>query len=411
MASDLAKYDPDGAAGARATGGAGAVAILVGRHAPHLVIDPFKKGCFSQNAWDFYKPYMEKEFPVVDAPATLRCYFNAVDKCCEELTKTLVSSSSRFSADKNKDTISETFDFHIFHSPFYKIVEKSFARIRRNEEKNDFSEEFGKSWSKEVEREWVGKSREAFLNKVHPALVFSQRIGNMYTPSIYGSLVAFLARALPEEFVEGSSVPNQSVLESSNNSYLDDMSSISNEDSHLDDMQSLHSLPDDTNSRSPTHNSGCGSGMKATLANLPRQTSSKTISMFSYGSGLISSIYAINLYSKPLYKFENTCYSSSTPNSIPSPPKQQKQSPNTPDYNHLFSLSNLVHNCQNLVKMLDSRKKISPEEFIEILKTKTQRPGLYVSPDEKVRKEDMFEDAFYLDEVDSMFRRSYKQNC
>jgi 3-hydroxy-3-methylglutaryl CoA synthase len=231
------------------------------------------------------------------------------------------------------------------------------------------------------------------------------------------------SKSLPEEFVEGSSSPNThhntlNVLESSNNSYLDDMSSISNEDSHLDDMQSLHSLPDDTNSRSPTHNSGCGSGMKATLANLPRQTSSKTISMFSYGSGLISSIYAINLYSKPLYKFENTCsstgssnYHSAQPNSMPSPPKQQKQSINIPDYNHLFRLSNLVHNCQNLVKMLDSRKKISPEEFIEILKTKTQRPGLYVSPDEKVRKEDMFEDAFYLDEVDTMFRRSYKQNC
>ena len=39
----------------------------------------------------------------------------------------------------------------------------------------------------------MGVAREDFENRVHPTLTFSQRIGNMYTPSIYSSLVSLIA--------------------------------------------------------------------------------------------------------------------------------------------------------------------------------------------------------------------------
>lgn len=460
VTSDLAKYDPNGAPGARATGGAGAVAILVGRNAPHIIIDPVRKGCYSQNAWDFYKPYMEKEFPVVDAPATLRCYFNAVDRCCEQLTQTLARASNEShqslygrgdhgttleDKDQDRASISKNYDYHIFHSPFYKIVEKSYARILRNEHVGNFrngkiDENNNMGWTKEVEREWVNKSKESFLSKVHPGLKFSQRIGNMYTPSIYGSLIAFLAEGLPKEFLEKGSTfisSNTStcetlkVKESNSSGYFDDSGRIQAadamsidqsqtfEDSHLDDLQSL---PDDldhnqsrrsSNLSSSNHDVGhaCQSGhgllarpseeietlntnINSSSANATANDTNKfkRISMFSYGSGLISSIYTINLYSQPRYIYENKTLDIDS------------------NYNNLFSLENLVKNCQELVSLLDSRTKITPKEFIEILETKTQRPGLYKSPLIEDRQKRLFEDCFYLDVVDDKFRRFYKSN-
>ena len=53
VASDAAVYDPNGSPGARATGGAGAVAILVGRNAPHITVNPKWRASYSRDVWDF----------------------------------------------------------------------------------------------------------------------------------------------------------------------------------------------------------------------------------------------------------------------------------------------------------------------------------------------------------------------
>lgn len=457
IASDLAKYDPNGAPGARATGGAGAVAILVGRNAPHLVIDPAKKGCYSQHVWDFYKPYMEQEFPVVDAPATLKCYFEAVDQCVYELKKNL-----------NGENIANTFDYHIFHSPFYKIVEKSFARICCNEQENNFlnSEtltESNKTWSKETERAWVAKSKEDFLNKVHPTLTFSQRIGNMYTPSIYGSLVSLLAGLANSDFVEtGQNTPvrqnsqpdNAQNFQNLRNAYSSsslvnhhettaDTMSVDGSHSNLSNFSVSHAdLVNSSNSSrlvSPVslvhgNTSNIVSKSNETLASQANPV--KNVSMFSYGSGLISSIYTIKMYAQPQFYFESS--EISTPNdsnmsltplrdtevdagdqdhqpveklrkmSDPMLSKNLKENVSLAShYNSLFSFKNLANNCKKIVKNLDARSKISPAEFIEILSEKNQRPGLYTTPDSKNLESKLFENSFYLASIDDKFRRKY----
>lgn len=56
VTSDIAVYDKGNA---RATGGAGAVAMLIGPNAP-IVLEPIRTSCF-ENAYDFYKPIPSKD--------------------------------------------------------------------------------------------------------------------------------------------------------------------------------------------------------------------------------------------------------------------------------------------------------------------------------------------------------------
>ena len=132
----------------------------------------------------------------------------------------------------------------IFHSPFYKIVEKSFARLYKNEITKSYinktyDENNNNEWTKAIEKEWMGVARKDFENRVHPSLTFSQRIGNMYTPSIYSSLISLIA--------------------------------------NLPDMEN----PDDT----------------------------KNVSLFSYGSGLISSVFGITIHNTGQVSDFDDCYS------------------------------------------------------------------------------------------------------
>ena len=48
---------------------------------------------------------------------------------------------------------------------------------------------------KDLEREMVEHSRDLFGQKTLPGLYFSQNMGNMYTPSLYFSLFAYLSRS------------------------------------------------------------------------------------------------------------------------------------------------------------------------------------------------------------------------
>ena len=77
VTADIAVY----AAGpARPTGGAGAVAVLIGPNAP-LVVERGLRSSFMDHTYDFYKPNLSSEYPVVDGGATLTCYLRALDEC------------------------------------------------------------------------------------------------------------------------------------------------------------------------------------------------------------------------------------------------------------------------------------------------------------------------------------------
>lgn len=80
---DIAAYEPGPA---RATGGAGACALLIGAGAP-FVLSPGLRTFSMHDTNDFFKPLTRRSgmYPVVDGPVSIDCYIRAAVECYERL--------------------------------------------------------------------------------------------------------------------------------------------------------------------------------------------------------------------------------------------------------------------------------------------------------------------------------------
>lgn len=210
VCADIAVY----AAGpARPSGGAGAVAMLIGPHAP-LVLDRGVRATHMKHVYDFYKPDMSSEYPVVDAKLSIQCYLSALDTCYA-LYKHKAQA-------KSQATISlASFDAVLFHTPYCKLVQKSLARLALNdflatpaEERCDNHPELEKFketkleesyFDRDVEKAFMAASKEQFESKTKAGLKVATNVGNMYTPSLYGGLVSYMISA-PLEDIAGRKV-------------------------------------------------------------------------------------------------------------------------------------------------------------------------------------------------------------
>lgn len=194
VCADIAVY-AKGAA--RPTGGAGAAAMLIGPHAP-LIIERGVRSTYMTHAYDFYKPNLSSEYPVVDGPLSIKCYFSALDKCYNRYKeKSSKSSSTKISSVCDFDGI-------LFHCPFSKLVQKSVARLHYNDYLSGTEEEKKKmgnvpevsleqSYSdKDIEKIFMSSSNDFFKTKTEPSLWLAKQVGNMYTPSLYGGLASYL---------------------------------------------------------------------------------------------------------------------------------------------------------------------------------------------------------------------------
>ena len=77
-------------------------------------------------AYDFYKPNMESEYPVVDGKLSVKCYFSALDKCYQRYKEKALASSLQ---DNGDGFGLSHIDYLAFHTPYCKIVQKSVARM------------------------------------------------------------------------------------------------------------------------------------------------------------------------------------------------------------------------------------------------------------------------------------------
>ena len=76
-----------------------------------------------EHVYDFYKPNLGSEYPVVDGRLSIQCYLNALDQCYKTYGERVArqNGAKQFTVDQG--------DFYIFHSPFTRLVQKSFARL------------------------------------------------------------------------------------------------------------------------------------------------------------------------------------------------------------------------------------------------------------------------------------------
>ncbi|EFN75750.1 hydroxymethylglutaryl-CoA synthase 1 [Harpegnathos saltator] len=200
VAADSAIYDEGSA---RATGGAGAIAILVGPDAP-LVFDRGLRASCMRHSYDFYKPNLRSEYPMVDGKLSIQCYLSALDSCYQKYREKVAKRDP-----ESSETASlADFDAVLFHSPYCKLVQKSFARLAfidfLNTPRERLPDGYGDVqtfhaskledtyFDRDIEKAFMGLSKRDFERKTQPSLLIANQVGNMYTPSVYCGLVSSL---------------------------------------------------------------------------------------------------------------------------------------------------------------------------------------------------------------------------
>lgn len=249
-----------------------------------------------------------QEFPRVDGKLSVECYLSALDHCFQLYRK---KSASKFPNEKRFGL--DGFDYAIFHTPYCKLVQKSFARlllndflVSSNNNTYDGLEKFKNIkleetyFDKDVEKAFMTASKELFEQKTRSSLFIANLVGNMYTPSVYAGLVSLLINTSASTLVD------------------------------------------------------------------------KRIGVFSYGSGLAATMYSISV------KLAGG------------------------------KLEKLVSSLADVKKRLDSRVKVAPETFTEVLAGKAK--NCHSVPFEPVAQvENLFPQTYYLTRVDEKNRRFYSR--
>jgi len=204
VAADIAVY----AAGpARATGGCGAVAMLVGRNAP-LQFDMRSRTTYASDVWDFFKPVLDSEYPVVNGAHSQTCFLTALDDCYTRFVTKSKDVRAREISVKNTD-------YFVFHAPYNKLVQKSFARLVYQDMLAGALDAAAiEQWKTVPAKEtYEDKGLEAALKKASEPLYkekvalateVSRQTGNTYTASVWmnlSNLVSELGAGLSDKRV------------------------------------------------------------------------------------------------------------------------------------------------------------------------------------------------------------------
>eukprot|EP00658_Telonema_sp_P-2_P027867 TRINITY_DN21458_c0_g1_i2.p1 TRINITY_DN21458_c0_g1~~TRINITY_DN21458_c0_g1_i2.p1 ORF type:complete len:308 (+),score=82.09 TRINITY_DN21458_c0_g1_i2:279-1202(+) len=176
--------------------------MLIGPDAPiHLT---GIRASHMEDAYDFYKPNLDSEYPVVFGHDSNICYMRALDGCYRRYAQ-------KFEREFGEAFTLASVDNVILHSPYNKLVKKSGARMLYN----DFvrypelpifqGEEHGavldklrdlpqeKSYShKELETTFASLARPMYTTKVEMGCRLPSELGNSYTASCYTGLLSLI---------------------------------------------------------------------------------------------------------------------------------------------------------------------------------------------------------------------------
>ncbi|KAK4726359.1 hypothetical protein R3W88_031276 [Solanum pinnatisectum] len=185
---------------ARPTGGAAAIAMLIGPDAP-IVFESKIRASHMVHVYDFYKPILDSEYPVVDGKLSQTCYLVALDSCY----KILCNKYEKLEG--NQFSIADAAYF-VFHSPYNKLVQKSFARLVFNDFTRNASsiDESAKEklapfsslshdesyQSRDLEKASQQVAKPLYDEKVQPTTLIPKQVGNMYTASLYAAFASLL---------------------------------------------------------------------------------------------------------------------------------------------------------------------------------------------------------------------------
>jgi hydroxymethylglutaryl-CoA synthase len=174
------------------------------------------------NAYDFYKPKLDSEYPEVDGPLSITSFITALDNSYTRFREkqakakqTLGKGNVIGDAEDKAGFSLEDIDYPCFHSPYGKLVQKGHARMLYNdwlvnpthpkfadlptpEVFEALSYEASVS-DKSLEKAFVTLAKGAFNSTVEPSMSCARRCGNMYTASLYGGLASIVSNVRSEE--------------------------------------------------------------------------------------------------------------------------------------------------------------------------------------------------------------------
>jgi len=188
-------------------GGTGVVAMLVGENAV-LSLEHGLRATHMEHVYDFYKPDLLSEFPEVDGPLTVECYLRAVDNCYQRYMEKLRQLEGV------EDVCVNNLDYMVLHTPYTKLVQKSFGRLYyndflRNPDKEIFYpyqrfmkvSQYASYFDRELEKAFMSLSKHEFTRKVEPSLMAARQLGNMYCGSLYAGLISLLVQTPSSELM------------------------------------------------------------------------------------------------------------------------------------------------------------------------------------------------------------------
>jgi hydroxymethylglutaryl-CoA synthase len=170
IASDIARY-PVGDPG-EPTQGAGAVAMVISDKPNLLYFDPEIIGNYTKHVMDFWRPLYSKT-AFVDGHYSIDCYLNALEGAlADALAKATIPEL--FKMDKLQACI--------YHVPFAKMAAKAHHRHLEVDK--------GEKIDKESKK--FADVKKSFNEKTGPWLSLNSIVGNIYTGSLFLSLIDLL---------------------------------------------------------------------------------------------------------------------------------------------------------------------------------------------------------------------------
>ncbi|CAM3695904.1 hydroxymethylglutaryl-CoA synthase [Erysipelothrix urinaevulpis] len=152
IASDISRYGLD--TSGEATQGAGAVAMLITKD-PSLLVLSDKSSYFSEDVWDFWRPNYS-DTAIVDGHYSNEQYQRFFNQTFEDYKE-------------KYDRQNSDFDAFLFHIPYTKLGRKTLIN-------------------------YINPSKE-IINTFNQSTLFNRKVGNIYTGSLYLSLISLLYNA------------------------------------------------------------------------------------------------------------------------------------------------------------------------------------------------------------------------
>ncbi|MFC4651633.1 hydroxymethylglutaryl-CoA synthase [Lactococcus nasutitermitis] len=163
IAADIAKYGLN--TGGEPTQGAGAVAIVVSA-APHILVLGNDNVSLTQDVYDFWRP-MGQAYPSVDGKFSNATYIDAFSQVWDEYARRTGTHFANFAG-------------LVFHTPYTKMGKKAMLP--------------------KIEAEPINL-QEHLLAQYEKGIIYNRRVGNLYTGSLYLSLISLLENS--SELVAG----------------------------------------------------------------------------------------------------------------------------------------------------------------------------------------------------------------